>query len=75
MDSAMMSPVSGPRRRRFTCRRIDKLCCLVAGYFPLFFVYSLTSWALYTEVYSISWRAVGGYQGAWRDAACIPGPC
>ena len=65
MDSGTL-PVSGPRRRRSrsTCRRLDKLCCLVAGYFPLFFVYGVTSWALYTEAYSIGYRTMGGFQGA-----------
>ncbi|CCX10010.1 DHHC palmitoyltransferase-domain-containing protein [Pyronema domesticum] len=62
MDSGRSSPV--PRRRRSrTCRRLDKLFCLVAGYFPLFFVYSLTLWATYTQVYSISYYTVGGWQG------------
>lgn len=67
MDAEIGSPSSSisPRRRRsrFTCRRIDKLFCLVANYFPLFFVYGVSTWALYTEAYSISYHTVGGNRG------------
>ena len=49
---------------RLTCRRLDKLCCLVAGYFPLVFVYAISSWAAYTEAVSISFRTVRGARGA-----------
>ncbi|KAF8534050.1 DHHC palmitoyltransferase-domain-containing protein [Trichophaea hybrida] len=62
MDSGIPSPVPRRRRSRSACRRLDKLFCLVAGYFPLAFVYGITSWAAYTEIYSISWQTVGGWR-------------
>ncbi len=38
------------RRRTKTCaRRCERACCAVATYFPLAFVYSLTTWAVYVE--------------------------
>ncbi|KAI5807101.1 DHHC palmitoyltransferase-domain-containing protein [Geopyxis carbonaria] len=65
MESGTSSPISGPRRvrSRLSCRRLDKLFCLAASYFPLLFVYGTTTWAIYTEAYSICWRTVGGYKG------------
>ena len=70
MDSGRSSPVvsmapqTARRRLRLTCRRLDKLCCRVMGYFPLAFVYAISSWAAYTEVISISFRTVRGARGA-----------
>ncbi|TGZ82913.1 zf-DHHC-domain-containing protein [Ascodesmis nigricans] len=67
MDSVLSSPSSmtPPRRTsvRRTCRRVEKLVCMSCTVFPLAFVYSITGWAAYTEIYSISWREVGGFQG------------
>jgi palmitoyltransferase ZDHHC2/15/20 len=31
-------------------RKIERACCACATYFPLFFVYGLTSWAVYVVV-------------------------
>ncbi|KAL9625235.1 MAG: hypothetical protein Q9160_000637 [Pyrenula sp. 1 TL-2023] len=52
----MSSPSSSPRRRRHRrsrsralLRRCERTCCAVATYFPLAFVYSLTTWAVYVE--------------------------
>lgn len=65
MDSPLSSPTMGSRRRkaRSSCRRIDKLCCTLATYFPLLFVYSAHGWALYTYSWSICLRHVGGLKG------------
>ena len=51
MDSRSPSPPAGPLRRRTkTCaRRCERACCTVATYFPLAFVYGLTTWAIYVE--------------------------
>lgn len=45
------SPPPTPfRRRTKTCaRKCERGCCLVATYFPLLFVYSLTTWAVSVE--------------------------
>lgn len=45
------SPPPTPfRRRTKTCaRKCERACCAVATYFPLAFVYSLTTWAVYVE--------------------------
>lgn len=49
----MSSPSSSPLRRRsrsrVLLRRCERACCAVATYFPLAFVYSLTTWAVYVE--------------------------
>lgn len=74
MDSPLGSPVASPLRRakpRVSCRRLDKLCCLALGYFPLLFVYGTTSWAIYTQVYSISYHSLGGWRGAFRLPPCV----
>ncbi|KAG0634113.1 DHHC palmitoyltransferase-domain-containing protein [Tuber brumale] len=65
MDSPISSPTMGPPRRgaRFSCRQTDRLCCTLATYFPLLFVYSTLSWAVYTYSYSICWQNVGGMKG------------
>ena len=53
--STVSSPSSSPpptrsRRKLKTCaRRCERGCCTVATYFPLAFVYSLTSWAVWVE--------------------------
>ena len=54
-----MSPINSPspspartpfRRRTKTCaRRCERGCCTIATYFPLAFVYSLTTWAVFVE--------------------------
>jgi palmitoyltransferase ZDHHC2/15/20 len=45
------SPPPTPfRRRTKSCaRKCERGCCAVATYFPLAFVYSLTTWAVYVE--------------------------
>lgn len=44
------SPEISPKRRpRAWARRIERLCVSVFGYFPLAFVYGLTSWAIWVE--------------------------
>lgn len=65
MESGLSSPTTSSWRipTRRSCRRIDKLICATVSYFPLFFVYSATTWAAYTTVYSICWQSFGGLYG------------
>lgn len=45
------SPTSPSRRRRKSfMRRCERYCCNVIIYFPLSFVYGLTSWAVWVEM-------------------------
>ncbi|KAF2005728.1 palmitoyltransferas-like protein PFA3 [Amniculicola lignicola CBS 123094] len=46
------SPPSSPSRnmrRRGWARRVERTCCNVITYFPLLFVYGLTTWAVWVE--------------------------
>lgn len=36
--------------RRGCARKIERYCCTAASYFPLLFVYGLTTWAVWVEV-------------------------
>lgn len=49
--SPSSSPPPTPFRRRTKtfARKCERCCCAVATYFPLAFVYSLTTWAVYVE--------------------------
>ena len=42
-------PGSFKRKVRPCARRVERGCCLCATYFPLAFVYGLTTWAVYVE--------------------------
>ncbi|KAH7092153.1 DHHC palmitoyltransferase-domain-containing protein [Paraphoma chrysanthemicola] len=46
------SPPSSPSRtmrRRGWARKVERYCCIGVTYFPLLFVYGLTSWAVWVE--------------------------
>jgi palmitoyltransferase ZDHHC2/15/20 len=46
------SPSSPPpfgRKTRSFARKFERCCCTIATYFPLAFIYSLTTWAAYVE--------------------------
>ncbi|KAL1965754.1 hypothetical protein VTN77DRAFT_5254 [Rasamsonia byssochlamydoides] len=43
------SPNMRKRRPRWWARKIERYCCIAAGYFPLAFVYGLTTWAVWVE--------------------------
>ncbi|ERF68683.1 hypothetical protein EPUS_05744 [Endocarpon pusillum Z07020] len=47
-SSTSSSPAFGRKTRSFA-RRCERRCCTIATYFPLVFVYSLTTWAAYVE--------------------------
>lgn len=47
--SSDASPPPFGRTTRSFARRCERRCCTVATYFPLAFVYSLTTWAAYVE--------------------------
>lgn len=36
-------------RRRGWARKVERYCCVAVTYFPLVFVYGLTSWAVWVE--------------------------
>lgn len=36
-------------RRRSWARKVERYCCVAVTYFPLFFVYGLTSWAVWVQ--------------------------
>jgi hypothetical protein len=36
-------------RRRSWARKVERYCCTAVTYFPLLFVYGLTSWAVWVE--------------------------
>ncbi|KAF1822336.1 zf-DHHC-domain-containing protein, partial [Dissoconium aciculare CBS 342.82] len=38
------------RRRKSWARKLERCCCTTFAYFPLVFVYGLTSWAIYVQV-------------------------
>lgn len=47
------SPPSSPSRAmrpRAWARKVERYCCNTITYFPLLFVYGLTSWACWVEV-------------------------
>ena len=50
-SSPSSSPPPSPSRRRLRAcaRRCERGCCAVATYFPLAFVYSVTTWAVWVE--------------------------
>lgn len=47
--SSSPPPTASRRRLRNCAHRIERLCCALATYFPLAFVYSLTTWAVWVE--------------------------
>lgn len=36
-------------RRRSWARKVERYCCVAVTYFPLVFVYGLTSWAVWVQ--------------------------
>nr|C8VCL4.2 RecName: Full=Palmitoyltransferase pfa3; AltName: Full=Protein fatty acyltransferase 3 [Aspergillus nidulans FGSC A4] len=47
--STPSSPTWPKRRPKAWAMRCERYCCAAASYFPLAFVYSLTTWAVYVE--------------------------
>ncbi|PSK43051.1 hypothetical protein B9Z65_7005 [Elsinoe australis] len=45
------SPSPSRRRRNGCAKSLERCCCSIFTFFPLFFVYGLTSWACYVGVY------------------------
>ena len=45
-------PMSPPfhRRRRSWARKVERVCCQTITYFPLLFVYGLTTWSIWVAV-------------------------
>ena len=46
-DVSLRSPNTKMRR---CARRIERYCCTCATYFPLVFVYGITSWAVWVAI-------------------------
>ncbi|KAK5119034.1 hypothetical protein LTR62_000245 [Meristemomyces frigidus] len=44
------SPSHSPRLRRHWAKKLERCCCQTFAYFPLTFVYGLTTWAVWVEV-------------------------
>lgn len=52
-SDGQLSPPSSPsmlHRRKSFWRKLEHCCCNTFAYFPLLFVYGLTTWAVYVEV-------------------------
>ena len=49
LSSPATSPSPMRRRPRSWAKKCERACCSVAQYFPLAFVYSLTTWAIWVE--------------------------
>lgn len=54
------------RRRKSWARKIERCCCNTFAYFPLVFIYGLTTWAVWVEV-SVS------FIGTWDSLAYLRG--
>ncbi|KAK3686656.1 palmitoyltransferase for Vac8p [Vermiconidia calcicola] len=65
-DSPPMSPSFNFRRKSWA-RRLERCCCNTLAYFPLTFVYGLSTWAIYVEV-NCSFLATDGEWQAWLKA-------
>ncbi|KAN0069281.1 DHHC palmitoyltransferase domain containing protein [Elaphomyces granulatus] len=48
-DSPPSSPDPSKRRTRTWARHCERYCCVAFTYFPLVFVYGITTWAVYVE--------------------------
>ncbi|TKA54538.1 hypothetical protein B0A55_13009 [Friedmanniomyces simplex] len=79
---ARPSPPSSPRRLRTPkhwARRLERCCCRTFAYFPLLFVYGLTTWAVWVEVNvsffgtSISDNSVVNRAGVWSWLKAVLG--
>lgn len=47
--SSSPPPTASRRRMRNCAHRIERVCCALATYFPLAFVYGLTTWAVWVD--------------------------
>ncbi|KAK0308304.1 palmitoyltransferase for Vac8p [Friedmanniomyces endolithicus] len=79
---ARPSPPSSPRRSHTSkhwARRLERCCCRTFAYFPLLFVYGLTTWAVWVEVNvsffgtSISDNTVVSRAGVWSWLKAVLG--
>ncbi|PYI34024.1 zf-DHHC-domain-containing protein [Aspergillus indologenus CBS 114.80] len=59
--SPPLSPSWPKRRPRAWALRIERYCCTAASFFPLAFVYGLTTWAVWVEA-SVGFKSV---QSSW----------
>lgn len=65
-------PSSPPfrRRRKSWARTVERICCQTLAYFPLTFVYGLSTWAIYVEV-QVSFIGSSGWLSYLRAALGI----
>lgn len=66
-------PPSPPfsRRRKSWARRFERCCCQTISYFPLAFVYGLTTWAVWVAIKIGFWPSQGKWTGPWTSILCI----
>jgi len=68
------SPPSSPSRtmrKRGWARKVERYCCQGITYFPLVFVYGLTSWAAWVEVGIGFMPAKNAWTGASLSAGVV----
>ncbi|EQL36969.1 hypothetical protein BDFG_01598 [Blastomyces dermatitidis ATCC 26199] len=67
------SPPLSPSKRkcRDFARRCERLCCNLCTYFPLAFVYGLTTWSVYVEARMGMQPAKSRWIGPWTSALGI----
>lgn len=66
-------PSSPPfsRRRKSWARRFERCCCQTISYFPLAFVYGLTTWAVWVEVKIGFWPDADKWTGAGTSILAV----
>ena len=64
-SSRGLSPTIGFARMAKWARTIERYCCLGVTYFPLLFIYSITSWAVWVET-TIGFLSQGSWIGMLR---------
>lgn len=71
MATQFPSPTTSPdpmqRAKKGWTKSIERGCCSVATYFPLAFVYGLTTWAVWVEA-GLGFRS--GYTG-WKSTSLL----
>lgn len=48
--ASLPPPSTSPPHRKSLAKRLEHCCCTTCAFFPLAFVYGLTTWAVFTEV-------------------------
>ena len=67
------SPPPMGRRTKSCARKCERYCCAVATYFPLAFVYGLTTWAVWVEAGIGFYPTKNPYSGTYLICQSIGG--